>query len=139
MSEKSLRPAVKALVEKEGKILVLTLETDWGDLLVLPGGKVEYGESPRSALKREIREELSCKAKVQDPQGMYHFFVGPDNDGKQIVLTAFSTKLECEKISVDNNPADENITGYTYMRPSEVVEEASNDQLASMISRIYDL
>jgi 8-oxo-dGTP diphosphatase len=29
-----------------------------------PGGKVEYGESPRQALVRELREELQIEAKI---------------------------------------------------------------------------
>ncbi|NWK57221.1 (deoxy)nucleoside triphosphate pyrophosphohydrolase [Verrucomicrobiaceae bacterium N1E253] len=31
-----------------------------------PGGKVETGEDPRDALRREIREELGCEIEVGD-------------------------------------------------------------------------
>lgn len=31
-----------------------------------PGGKVEAGEDPRAALRREIREELGCEVHVGD-------------------------------------------------------------------------
>lgn len=38
-----------------------------------PGGKVEYGESPRQALVRELREELQIEAKIGSELARYEY------------------------------------------------------------------
>ena len=41
-----------------------------------PGGKLEQGEQPKSALKREIVEELECEIEVQHLLGKSEVLVG---------------------------------------------------------------
>lgn len=47
---------------KDGKLLVC--HTKGADNTYLPGGHVEFGESAKHALKREIEEEMGAKAKI---------------------------------------------------------------------------
>lgn len=57
---------VGAVIERDGQILCAQ-RGGGGSLAALwefPGGKIEPGESPRSALKREIDEELRCAIDV---------------------------------------------------------------------------
>ncbi len=60
-------PVVCALIEDaEGRVLVAQrpAHKHLGGLWEFPGGKIEPGESPEAALRREIREELGCEIEV---------------------------------------------------------------------------
>ena len=56
-----------ALIEREGRLLVAQRPPNKEQALKweFPGGKVEHGEDVRSALKREIAEELGVEIDVQ--------------------------------------------------------------------------
>lgn len=59
---------VAALIEREGKLLLARRDatSDQAGFWEFPGGKVEAGESQPEALVRELREEMSITATVED-------------------------------------------------------------------------
>jgi 8-oxo-dGTP diphosphatase len=63
-----MKRVVAAVIEKDGKMLVCqrtrhqTMPLKWE----FPGGKIEEGEQPRDALRRELDEELGIQAKIGD-------------------------------------------------------------------------
>ena len=63
-----MKRVVAALIQKEGKLLVCqrtrhqTMPLKWE----FPGGKIEDGEQPRDALRRELEEEIGIQAKIGD-------------------------------------------------------------------------
>jgi len=130
-------PAVKALIERNGKLLVLKTLADGGTYHVLPGGKIEYGEEPLAALERELREEISCEAEIGGPVGMYHFFTGSEDDGEQVVLTVFEADIGNQRIDISNNPADEGIEEALWMSPEELVNISDNDSLKELIQENF--
>ena len=58
---------VAAIIRKGEKIFATQRGYgDWKDWWEFPGGKMEAGEMPEEALKREIREELSTEIRVDE-------------------------------------------------------------------------
>jgi len=63
-----MKRVVAGIIEKDGKLLVCqrtrhqTMPLKWE----FPGGKIEEGEQPRDALRRELEEELGIHAKIGD-------------------------------------------------------------------------
>ena len=58
---------VAAIIRKDDKFFATQRGYgEWKDRWEFPGGKVETGEMPKDALKREIREELSTEISVDD-------------------------------------------------------------------------
>jgi len=63
-----MKQVVAALIVKGGKILICqrtkhqTMPLKWE----FPGGKIEEGEQPRDALRRELDEELGIDATIGD-------------------------------------------------------------------------
>lgn len=82
---------VGAVIVEDGKILCVkrgpskSLPLLWE----FPGGKIEVGEDPCEALKREIKEEMLCKIEVGDmvEQTLYNYDFGEVN------LTTYLCKL----------------------------------------------
>ena len=58
---------VAAIIRKGDKIFATQRGYgEWKDWWEFPGGKMEVGETPEDALKREIREELSTEISVDE-------------------------------------------------------------------------
>lgn len=86
------RVAVKALIVREGKLLISKEEErQFGDLNLrgIPGGGVDYGENFQQSLIRELREELKLE-------------VLPEQIAEQPVRTSFG-ELADGKFAADRN------------------------------------
>ena len=58
---------VAAIIRKGDKIFATQRGYgEWKDWWEVPGGKMEVGETPEEALRREIREELSAEISVDE-------------------------------------------------------------------------
>lgn len=79
---------VAGLIQERGKILIAQRNATGPHPLKweFPGGKVEAGETPESALRRELEEELGIEAQIGPEFSHYEFTYAGTNP---ILLTFF--------------------------------------------------
>src|ERR1043166_533696 len=75
MDRYSVMNVVAAIIEKDGLVLICQRKTGqrYAGKWEFPGGKVEPEEDFRSALQRELREELGINAVVSDEITRYEY------------------------------------------------------------------
>ena len=78
---------VAALIERGGRILICQRRADHAHPLKweFPGGKVEPGEVPADALRRELEEELAIAAEIGEEVTRYEYAY----PGKNPILLIF--------------------------------------------------
>ena len=125
---------VKALIEKDGKYLFVGYELDGEMLWILPDGRLEHGEAPLEGLKREVKGETSLEIEPGEPVGMYHFFIGSEDDGDQVSLTVFEVEEFSGEVDIDTEHAEEDeLEDYRRMTPEEIMEENTTETLKEML------
>jgi len=84
---------VSGVIVKDGKVLLMHRVRDGREYFVFPGGKIEKGESPDAALRREIREETSLEIShhtflfdVENMGRAEHFFLVDGFSGTPAII-----------------------------------------------------
>ncbi len=99
----------------DGEVLLIRKQRGLGEGNILgPGGKIEPGETPIAAAKREVREELQVEPTGVQKCGEFAFHFrdsDPDDDSMYVhVFTADSiegTPVETEEAIPEWHPADD--------------------------------
>lgn len=112
----------KAILQHNGKFLIVKEDLPSGSVWDIPGGKMNYGESPEETLIREIKEELDLNINIIKPVGSWFFFTQQEKD--QIICQTFLCEVEGElKIDTTKNPADEEFSELRWLTFKEVLED----------------
>jgi len=129
-----LHLAQKAIVEKDGKVLVIKnlKRAKYNPGMVhFPGGRMKFGEEIDEHLIREVREETGVKIKPLEILGMTTWIVyaGQDNrkelvkDDLQVVAIIRRCKYVSGKVSLKNNVDDEPIAEAMWRNPKELLKD----------------
>ena len=127
--------ASKALIVDNNKFLLIKAIIGdfhyWG----LPGGKVDYGESPFETVKREVKEEIYIDVEVEKVVGVFWFYRKKDKN--QVVCTTYLCNTENNEIDLTKNPCvTENIQEYKWVSKDEFLNgdyQVSDESLKEMV------
>lgn len=101
------RVTVKALVVKDGKILLVKEAPEISGKWELPGGGLDFGEEIHEGLKREIEEEMQIRVKGIEKRPMYVWTWKYENkrgmDWYYSLVVAYRVELE----NFDFKPTEE--------------------------------
>ena len=108
--------AVIKAVNENGEPIIFATQRGYGEFKdgwEFPGGKIEEGETPQDALKREIREELDTE-----------IFVGELIDTIEYDYPTFHLSMDCFWAEV--------ITGHLVLKEAEAAKWLTKEQLDSV-------
>lgn len=83
--------ALKAVLEHEGKVLLLRDPREKQEIWEIPGGRMNVGEVPEEALQRELKEELGVDCVVHEVVYVAQFWQHSDN--AKALMIAFRATL----------------------------------------------
>lgn len=106
-------PAAKGIIiNNKGKFLIIKEDNTWE----LPGGKIEFGESPEETLHREVKEETNLEISDVKYAGVWWKFIDAQTE---IVCVTFFAKVKHQEVDLSQNPSDEIITEYQWVTKEE--------------------
>lgn len=122
--------ALKAIIRKDGKILVLKRsdkEEVFTELWDIPGGRINFGELPVAALEREIMEETGLLVNVGEPFTVWSFMASAE---KQVVgITLLADYISGEVLLSDEH------TDYAWISPKDFSNFNANKNLKAEIAK----
>jgi len=104
---KRLGLAVKSFIVNDKKELLLVKRQDddvhspgaWE----IPGGRLELGENPFEALRRETKEETNLDIEIKNPLRVHHF---ERDDGQMITMISFLCKPKSHSVVLGDEHTD---------------------------------
>ncbi|MEK7186965.1 MAG: NUDIX domain-containing protein [Patescibacteria group bacterium] len=104
----------KILLQKRLDPLVLDAHEKWE----FPGGRVDYGENPEDAIRRECREEIGCEIKIKRLMPSIQSAVWTRTDDKE--QHAIIVCYEAELIGGDPRPLDKKVAEVKWFTRAEI-------------------
>lgn len=108
--------AQKAVIEVDGKVLILRDPREKQEIWEIPGGRLNEGEIPEEGLAREIEEELGVECDVHEIIHLQQFF--QSNEGRNALMIAYRATLKDP--SAQLNLAAEEVSEVRFIGEGEI-------------------
>ena len=122
------------IANKEGKVL-LCKSYKWGNLWVVPGGHIEYGETIEKAVKREAKEEVGLDISFEKV-----LFVQELIEPKEYIRKKHFISLQCvcaaedDKVKIDNDEMQE----YKWFKPEDALKAETDPYTHEFIKKYLE-
>ncbi len=100
MAQKYIGQVTMKAILKYGNGYVLVRQEDekkW----ILPGGRLDFGETPEEGILRELKEEISLDCKIEDIIG-HDAYQGKEGKLPKIFIYYLVSALNDQELKVDN-------------------------------------
>jgi len=120
-----IRNSAKAIIMRDGCLLLIRNRDRDGDWYILPGGGQNHGESLREALQRECQEEIGVHVQIGDLRlvreyiGRNHEFAEHDSEAHQVELM-FECQIDASYSPASGQTPDISQTGVVWIPLSEL-------------------
>ena len=111
---------VSAVIEREGKYLLVEEYAMGKRVLTQPGGHIEADESPEQAVVREVLEETGCSIECGGMIGVY-LWIHPQTRQQFLRIVFAATYVDCD----ESLPLDEGILGRRWMSLGDLRDRRS--------------
>lgn len=127
---------VAAVVERDGRYLLVEEHTHDGLRLNQPAGHLDPGETLARAAVREAFEETACRVVARDLVGVYMSRYRSDRAGVDVTYLRFA--FACDLVSIDpHGKLDEGIVRTLWLTPDELRARAAEHR-SPLVMRTVD-
>ena len=128
---------VYALLEHEGKLMMIHEPFQNQLIYKFPGGGLEFGEGTRECLVREFKEELNLEVEVGEHFYTQDFFIQNAFDPSEQILMIYylakTTNVALEKLKI----IDQDIKEVMWLNPAELAAEQMTLATDKIVIELY--
>jgi 8-oxo-dGTP diphosphatase len=99
-----IRTSARAIIQRDGKLLVIRYCDDQGDFYALPGGAQQHGESLSEAVVREVAEETGAIVRAGKLRFVRECRGSPESRSLPPDWHSVELFFECELIRQEGTP-----------------------------------